>query len=111
MHWSQELRSAAEAEAGVPVEVVPGVSSAVAVPALAQIPVTHRGLTTSFVVASGHDGAGPALDGLRDAPQDATLVLLMGVSRLAETAAGLIAAVESAAAGRQVEPQPLRRRA
>ena len=40
--------------AGVPVEVVPGVTSAVAVPALAGIPVTHRGLTHEFVVVSGH---------------------------------------------------------
>lgn len=80
------------AEHGIPVEVVPGITSAVAVPAAAGIPVTHRGLTTSFVVASGHDGAGPALDGLRDAPQDATLVLLMGVTALARTAERIVAA-------------------
>ena len=41
---------------GVPVEVVPGVTSAVSVPAAAGIPVTHRGITASFVVASAHDG-------------------------------------------------------
>ena len=80
---------------GIPVEVVPGITSAVAVPAAAGIPVTHRGVTTSFVVASGHDGAGPALDGLRDAPQDATLVLLMGVSALASTAERIVAAGRS----------------
>ena len=40
--------------AGVPVEVVPGITSAIAVPALAGIPVTHRGLTHEFVVVSGH---------------------------------------------------------
>lgn len=83
------------AEHGIPVEVVPGITSAVAVPAAAGIPVTHRGLTTSFVVASGHDGAGPALDGLRDAPQDATLVLLMGVTALARTAERIVAAGRS----------------
>lgn len=83
------------AEHGIPVEVVPGITSAVAVPAAAGIPVTHRGVTTSFVVASGHDGAGPALDGLRDAPQDATLVLLMGVTALARTAERIVAAGRS----------------
>jgi uroporphyrin-III C-methyltransferase / precorrin-2 dehydrogenase / sirohydrochlorin ferrochelatase len=75
--------------AGVPVEVVPGVTSAVAVPALAGIPVTHRGLARGFTVVSAHDcevdwGALAAVEG--------TLVVLMGVGRLAEAAAGLIAA-------------------
>ncbi len=42
---------------GVPVEVVPGVTSAVSVPAAAGIPVTHRGITTSLVIASAHAGA------------------------------------------------------
>ena len=41
-------------EAGIPVEVVPGVSSSIAVPALAGIPLTHRSLTQGFVVVSGH---------------------------------------------------------
>ncbi|MEI2731196.1 MAG: uroporphyrinogen-III C-methyltransferase [Dermatophilaceae bacterium] len=76
---------------GIPVEVVPGVSSAVAVPAAAGIPVTHRGVTGSFVVASAHDGAGAALDAARRAPAGATLVLLMGVSVLADTANTLMA--------------------
>jgi uroporphyrin-III C-methyltransferase/precorrin-2 dehydrogenase/sirohydrochlorin ferrochelatase len=75
---------------GVPVEVVPGVTSAVSVPAAAGIPVTHRGITTSLVVASAHAGAGQALDAARAAPRDATLVLLMGLSGLAETAEELI---------------------
>ncbi len=77
---------------GVPVEVVPGVTSAVSVPAAAGIPVTHRGVTASFVVASGHDGPAEVLDACRDAPPGATLVLLMGVTRIADTAAGLVAA-------------------
>lgn len=76
---------------GVPVEVVPGVTSAVAVPAAAGIPVTHRGITGSFVVASAHDGATSAHDALRDAPVTSTVVLLMGVAALAEAAERLIA--------------------
>lgn len=77
---------------GVDVEVVPGVTSAVSVPAAAGIPVTHRGVTTSFVVASAHDGGEAALDAVRQAPPEATLVLLMGVTGLATTAAALVAA-------------------
>jgi uroporphyrin-III C-methyltransferase / precorrin-2 dehydrogenase / sirohydrochlorin ferrochelatase len=77
---------------GVPVEVVPGVTSAVSVPAAAGIPVTHRGVAASFVVASAHEGAAHVLTAAADAAPDATLVLLMGVTRLAETAAALIAA-------------------
>ncbi|MBK6887249.1 MAG: uroporphyrinogen-III C-methyltransferase [Tetrasphaera sp.] len=76
---------------GIPVEVVPGVTSAVAVPAAAGIPVTQRGVTASFVVASAHDGPEHVLAAARSAAPDATLVLLMGITRLAETAAGLIA--------------------
>jgi uroporphyrin-III C-methyltransferase/precorrin-2 dehydrogenase/sirohydrochlorin ferrochelatase len=77
---------------GIPVEVVPGVTSAVSVPAAAGIPVTHRGITASFVVASAHEGADHVLSAAADAAPDATLVLLMGVTRLAETAAALVAA-------------------
>lgn len=75
----------------VPVEVVPGVTSAVSVPAAAGIPVTHRGITTSLVIASAHAGAAQALDAARAAPRDATLVLLMGLSGLADTAGELVA--------------------
>jgi uroporphyrin-III C-methyltransferase / precorrin-2 dehydrogenase / sirohydrochlorin ferrochelatase len=72
--------------AGVPVEVVPGVTSAVAVPAAAGIPVTHRGLSRQVTVATGHDDLEwPAL-----AAVEGTLVLLMGVTRLGETAARLL---------------------
>jgi uroporphyrin-III C-methyltransferase/precorrin-2 dehydrogenase/sirohydrochlorin ferrochelatase len=80
---------------GIPVEVVPGVTSAVSVPAAAGIPVTHRGITASFVVASAHEGADVVTPALKDAPADATLVLLMGVTRLADTAEGLVAAGRS----------------
>ena len=70
--------AAALARAGVPFEVVPGVSSAIAGPALAGIPVTHRGLSSGFVVVSGHAEAAysPVLGAL---PPDAvTVVILMG---------------------------------
>ncbi|WP_415297710.1 uroporphyrinogen-III C-methyltransferase [Cellulosimicrobium sp. SJTW-1] len=67
--------------AGVPVDVVPGVSSALSVPALAGIPLTHRGTVAAFHVVSGHDGLdAAALAGVRD--RTATLVVLMGVSQL-----------------------------
>ncbi|HET8539513.1 MAG TPA: uroporphyrinogen-III C-methyltransferase [Anaeromyxobacter sp.] len=77
------------AAAGVPFEIVPGVSSAIAAPALAGIPVTHRGTAAAFAVVSGHREAtyGPILDGL--APGTATLVVLMGVSERARIAARL----------------------
>ncbi|MFC8500880.1 uroporphyrinogen-III C-methyltransferase [Pedococcus sp. NPDC057267] len=84
------------AEHGIPVEVVPGVTSAVSVPAAAGIPVTHRGITASFVVASAHEGADHVISAAADAAPDATLVLLMGVTRLAETAAALVAAGRAA---------------
>jgi uroporphyrin-III C-methyltransferase/precorrin-2 dehydrogenase/sirohydrochlorin ferrochelatase len=73
-------------EAGVPVEIVPGVTSAVAVPAAVGIPVTHRGLARQFTVVSGHDG----LDWPSLAAVEGTLVLLMGVSRLRDTADQLV---------------------
>ena len=82
---------------GVPVEVVPGVTSAISVPAAAGIPVTQRGITASFVVASAHEGAQAALDALRDAPVSSTLVLLMGITTLRETAEQLMASGRSPA--------------
>ncbi|MGC3996120.1 MAG: uroporphyrinogen-III C-methyltransferase [Anaeromyxobacter sp.] len=77
------------AAAGVPFEVVPGVSSALAAPALAGIPVTHRGQASAFTVVSGHDEAvfGPVLSALT--PGALTLVVLMGLghrARIAELA-------------------------
>jgi uroporphyrin-III C-methyltransferase/precorrin-2 dehydrogenase/sirohydrochlorin ferrochelatase len=78
-------------EAGIPFEVVPGVSSAIAAPALAGIPVTHRGLAAGFVVLSGHapSAYAPILDGIR--PGAVTLVVLMGVRGRGELAGHLIA--------------------
>lgn len=72
--------------AGVAVEVVPGVTSAVAVPAAAGIPVTHRGHSRQVTIASGHDG----LDWAVLARLEGTLVLLMAVSGLADATAALI---------------------
>ena len=78
--------------AGIQVEVVPGVSSALAAPALAGIPVTHRGISTGVVVVSGHAEAAyaPLLDSV--APNSATVVVLMGVATRGEIAARLEAA-------------------
>lgn len=68
--------------AGIEVEVVPGITSAVAVPAAAGIPVTHRGLATGFLVATAH-GEDPALVAhLASVPPEITIVLLMGVRSL-----------------------------
>ena len=78
--------------AGVPVEVVPGVTSAISVPAAAGIPVTHRGLSTSTLILSAHDGAAEVVRRAAATPDDTTLILLMGVRHLAETASELIRA-------------------
>jgi uroporphyrin-III C-methyltransferase / precorrin-2 dehydrogenase / sirohydrochlorin ferrochelatase len=77
--------------AGIAYEVVPGLSSAIAAPALAGIPVTHRGLATGFAVVSGHAASayGPAVDSI--APGSLTLVVLMGLRTRGEIAARLIA--------------------
>jgi uroporphyrin-III C-methyltransferase/precorrin-2 dehydrogenase/sirohydrochlorin ferrochelatase len=74
-----EERDACEAH-GIRVEVVPGVTSAVSVPAAAGIPVTHRGVARGFTVVTGHDDI-PVLP----TGGDHTLVLLMGVTQLART--------------------------
>ena len=77
--------------ARVPFEVVPGISTSVAAPALAGIPVTHRGLASSFIVVSGHDLAGKArmLAGL--ASHGVTLVVLMGLRTRTRLASLLLA--------------------
>lgn len=78
-------------EAGVAYEVVPGLSSAIAAPALAGIPVTHRGLAAGFAVVSGHAASayGPIVDAI--APGSLTLVVLMGIRSRADVAARLVA--------------------
>jgi len=67
--------------AGIPVEVVPGITSAIAVPAVAGIPLTHTGLAESFTVVTAHDQIDPVPGG-----RDHTVVLLMGVNTLAHSA-------------------------
>ncbi|MFS0698744.1 uroporphyrinogen-III C-methyltransferase [Cellulomonas sp. 179-A 4D5 NHS] len=73
--------------AGVPVEVVPGVTSAIAVPGAAGIPVTHRGLSRQVTIVSAHE-AQPDWGSL--AALEGTLVLLMGVGQLRDQAARLV---------------------
>jgi uroporphyrin-III C-methyltransferase len=79
------------AAAGIPCEVVPGVSAAVAAPAAAGIPVTHRGVARSFAVVTGSTAHDDELDLSKVANVD-TLVVLMAAGRLARTCADLIAA-------------------
>jgi uroporphyrin-III C-methyltransferase/precorrin-2 dehydrogenase/sirohydrochlorin ferrochelatase len=68
------------ARAGIRVDIVPGITTAVAAPALAAIPVTHRGLASGFVVISGHAERAyrPAIASI--APGSLTLVVLMGIA-------------------------------
>ncbi|WP_323100410.1 uroporphyrinogen-III C-methyltransferase [Intrasporangium sp. YIM S08009] len=90
-------RGGEEAEAcvaaGVPVVVVPGVSSSIAAPALAGIPVTHRALVQGFTVVSGHVPPGDprsTLDWGAVARSNTTLVVLMGVATLGAIADTLV---------------------
>jgi len=82
-----ELRAA-----GVDVEVVPGITSAVAGPAMAGIPVTHRGLASGFTVITGHQEVGTAnpVDWDAAARLGTTLVILMGARRAAEIGEALL---------------------
>lgn len=79
------------AEAGFACEIVPGISSAVAAPALAGIPVTHRGMASSFAVVTGHheETYGPLLASF--APGSLTLVVMMGLRQRARVAELLVA--------------------
>ena len=81
------------AEAGVPVTVIPGVSSAIAAPALAGIPLTHRSLTQGVTIVSAHlppDHPGSTLDWSALARANTTLVIMMGVATLPAVSAELI---------------------
>ena len=81
------------AEAGIPVTVLPGVSSAIAAPALAGVPLTHRDLTQGFTVVSGHvppDDPGCTLDWSALAAANTTLVIMMGVATLPKITSKLI---------------------
>ncbi len=83
-------------EAGLPFEIVPGISSALAAPAYAGIPVTQRKVATAFAVVTGHECAtssGVDWEALARIP---TLVVLMGVAQIGTIAACLIAAGRAA---------------
>jgi uroporphyrin-III C-methyltransferase/precorrin-2 dehydrogenase/sirohydrochlorin ferrochelatase len=82
--------SLALAAAGVRCEVVPGITSAIAAPALAGIPVTHRGVASGFLVVSGHDERAFGLTVAGVAPNGVTLVVLMGIARIAQLGAHLL---------------------
>lgn len=82
------------AEAGIAVEVIPGVSSSIAGPALAGIPITHRGVVQAFTVVSGHVPPGHAASTTNWgalARAGHTIVVLMGVANLAAICAELVA--------------------
>lgn len=71
--------------AGVPVEVVPGITSGVAAPAYAGIPLTHRAHSSSVTFVTGHEGAGkyrPAIDWQAIAQGSETIVVYMGIHNL-----------------------------
>ncbi len=97
-------RGGEEAEAlraaGVPFEVVPGVTAGVAAPAYAGIPVTHRGAASAVAFVTGHEdpskGSGPALDWRALAAFPGTLVFYMGVRQLASIASQLMASGRAA---------------
>jgi uroporphyrinogen III methyltransferase/synthase len=79
-------------EAGIPFEIVPGISSAIAVPSYAGIPVTHRDVTSAFTVFTGHEDPAKeesAIDYAALVQGRGTLVMLMGVARLSKVVAEL----------------------
>jgi uroporphyrinogen III methyltransferase/synthase len=78
------------ARAGVPFEVVPGVSSAVAAPAYAGIPATHRDLSSTFAVVSGHEDPARAAVPWAALAKVGTVCVLMGTERLGAIAARLL---------------------
>jgi uroporphyrinogen III methyltransferase / synthase len=79
---------------GIPCEVIPGITSAVAVPSYAGIPVTHRGVSSSFHVFTGHSSGGvvPGYDFKAMAAPGGTLVFLMGTASAAVICRNLISA-------------------
>lgn len=100
------------AEAGIAYEIVPGVSSVIAAPAAAGVPVTHRGVAAAFTVVTGHRRTGePAVDWRALANVGGTVVVLMGVAERGIIAAELmaggmapetpVAAIRSATTGAQ----------
>ena len=77
-------------DAGIPFEIIPGVTSAVAAPQAAGIPVTHRDVASAFAVVSGHavDTFKPILETL--SPNSMTIVVLMGLRNRSQIAAALL---------------------
>ncbi len=75
-------------QAGIPFEIVPGISSALSAPAYAGIPITHRGLADSFTVATGHRARNP--EGEAEPVSAGTLVYLMSVETLAKIVQDLL---------------------
>jgi len=71
-------------EKGVPYEIVPGISSAISVPAYAGIPVTHRGISTAFKVVTGHISSDKNSSNIKwdDLKSDDTIVFLMGLKNI-----------------------------
>jgi uroporphyrin-III C-methyltransferase/precorrin-2 dehydrogenase/sirohydrochlorin ferrochelatase len=79
------------AMAGIPFEIIPGVTTAVAVPELVGIPVTHRGIASGFLVLAGHTSAqvDDTLNAVR--PNSMSIVILMGLGARRELASQLVA--------------------
>lgn len=84
------------AAAGIRYEVIPGVSSAISVPAYAGIPVTQRGVTTAFTVVAGHTGGSESDIDWGGISRTGTIVFLMGIEHLPEIVEQLIAHGRSA---------------
>jgi uroporphyrin-III C-methyltransferase len=81
--------AAALANAGIPFEIVPGISSALAVPAYAGIPLTHRGLASSVAIVAGHCAA--ECERLPEVTAGAdTIVVLMGLAQVTRLVQGLV---------------------
>jgi uroporphyrin-III C-methyltransferase len=89
-------------EAGVPYEVVPGVSTLTAVPGLAGVPLTSRGVAAQVTVLTGTTADGGELDYEHLAATPGTLVIFMGLARLERIAAALVDAGRSSAEGAAV---------
>jgi uroporphyrin-III C-methyltransferase/precorrin-2 dehydrogenase/sirohydrochlorin ferrochelatase len=83
--------SLALALAGIPFEVVPGVTTAVAAPEMAGIPVTHRGVSSAFLVMAGQTGDGLNRTLASVAPNSVTLVVMMGLASRGEIGRRLVA--------------------
>ena len=84
------MRHQALAQAGIRYEVIPGVSSVIAVPAYAGIPVTQRNVTTSFTVIAGHTGGAEADVDWDAVPRNGTLIFVMGVEHMPQIVLSLI---------------------